>query len=1782
MSTEQVLSQSSATGDDKSSVDNSFRELTVQRSSIKGRITTFSKYLSKITEPYTLRLVEISELKNRLEVFMCLFDKFGDVQTRIELLNSSKLDNELAERDAIEQRMHVCIATARTILGIVSPSKSNEGGKLSPGTCHHHENMSFRLPVLQIPKFDGSYSKWLEFRDTFESLIHNNDKIQAIHKFYYLNTYLEGEAARIVSNIEVADSNYPQAWSLLCERYDNKRQLITNHLNSLLSFDPMTRESEKAIRFLVDHITKNLRALKTLGQPTDHWDTLVIHIMASKLDSVTSLKWEEHRNVIGSKEIPSLGQFCTFLKDRADVLESVSRSTRERIASKLNANSSSPGQLKSSLGQPKQLQYSNQNQRFSNRTISAYVADEAVEGRRNSCYVCHSGEHRIYDCPAFKVKSPEDRGSLASSLGLCLNCLRGGHETQRCKLSGCRICKRRTHNTLLHKNTRDTHTVTSHTTTSTDSSNNQHAVQSEPTSSVSMSVTTTSQVLLSTALVDVVNPVTQEKVKARALLDSGSQSSFITNDLKQRLKLNSQPLHNTKIVGIGNSSLSTTPQRCNINMKSRHNEFNVTLSCLVLAEITDTLPKRPINIQHLNLPVGIYLADPSFNEPSKIDMLIGADLFWDLVGSEIRHMGPNMPVLRSSKLGWLLAGPIYDNTNSKTNKSSINVNASIFCNFSALDSSDQVHQSLSRFWELEELPDKLPRVDSNDPCEKHFVENTKRREDGTFSVRLPLIDTADCLGDSYGIAKGRFLNLEKRFKQQPKLKHAYADFIREYSDLGHLSESAIRKPMLSFFLPHHAVLKEKSESTKLRVVFDASARTSSGLSVNDIQMVGKNIQDSLYNILIRFRQHKFVLCGDIEKMYRMVSMSEADRNLQLILWRDDPSQDIKTYRLNTVTYGFASASYLSTRCLWQLGEECRDDEIKTIIQNDFMVDDLITGADSEEKLCQILAKVSTTLSKGGFTLRKYRSNSELALKSTSMNTQTSLVISQSCDTLGLNWNPNTDTLHFPVDISSPSKITKRSILSTTLKLFDPLGLLSPCTIKPKMLIQKLWVMKLDWDEPVSPEFERAWNRFIHNLPQLSSLSIPRYTMKIFPASVELHCFCDASQAAYGACVYVRCVDQAGTVTIQLYSAKARVAPLKPTTIPRLELCGALLAARLSVAVTDALRLQTPITRHCFWTDSSVVLGWIHTDPSKLKSFVANRVVAINELTDPSSWRYVPTSSNPADLASRGIDPHQIVNIKLWWNGPEFLSQHENLWPILGSKVPIELPELKVLSSQIVESTETLFDVTKYSSFKTLQRILAYVFRFIHNSRVPSTKHSGPLSVDELEHSFTHLTKLSQHESFSNELGQLTKDKSVSTKSKISALTPFIDSKGIIRVGGRLSNSEYSFDKKHPILLCAKHHFTKLIFTHEHTRLLHAGPTLMLASIRERIWPIGGRDLARRIARSCVLCRRVSAKSQQNIMGNLPSQRLMPDFPFSTASVDFAGPFMISDRRGRGSRLIKAYLCLFICFRYKCVHLEAVSDMSKDAFILAFHRFCSRKGKPREMFCDNGRNFVAAAKDLGDESIAALSEFATSQHIKFTFSPAYAPNFNGLVEAGIKSAKYFIKRVIGLNHFNFEELSTLFAQIEAILNSRPLCPLSSSPDDLSALTPGHYLIGRALTAPPSSNLEEANPNRLNRYQRLEQVRQHFWRRWQSEYVANLQQRSKWRFRCRDLQPGDMVVLKEDGLAPLQWRLGRVQRVFPGKDGVPRVADVTTQRGVVRRALNRMCLLHENEDNEAQDS
>lgn len=980
-------------------------------------------------------------------------------------------------------------------------------------------------------------------------------------------------------------------------------------------------------------------------------------------------------------------------------------------------------------------------------------------------------------------------------------------------------------------------------------------------------------------------------------------------------------------------------------------------------------------------------------------------------------------------------------------------------------------------------------------------------------------------------------------------------------------------------MPHHGVLKEDSLSIKLRVVFDGSCPTSTGVSLNQIQSVGPTVQSDLFSIICRFRLHRYVVSADVVKMYRQFRVAEDQRQFQRILWRASPEMSLRIYNLNTITYGTSSASFLATRCLKQIGIDCEasDPEVSRIIQRDFYVDDLMSGFNTLSEAQTNCDSLNKILGSYGLQLSKWLSNEPQVL----IDVEKEKIhpdlynFSSASKTLGLLWANLPDKFLFYIPESSPRKITKRTILSEVSQIFDPLGLVQPCTMKAKILLQQLWLKRIGWDEVPPEEIVKDWLKIKSTLPSLNKISFQRRAICISPKSVTLHAFSDASTKGYGACIYLRSVSQDNVVSCHMLCAKGKVAPLKPISIPRLELCGAVVLVKLVHQVISALNIH--LDSLVFWTDSTIVLCWLNMHPSKLNTFVANRVSLIQELSLGASWRHVDTHSNPSDFISRGCNPTTLLTSDIWIHGPEWLSLHDSQWPNSKFDLP-DIPEVKpsenLISCAIVSES---FPISNWSKIVRLKRVTAYCLRFLSNCRKAKVdREIGFLSVAELNASMSVLVKISQRESFPTELEILT-NKKVLKPSQLRNLNSFLSPDGTLLVGGRLDYSSYCYEKRHPALLHSNHHLSKLIVEAEHLRLLHAGPQQMLASLRERYWIIGGRNICKKVFRSCVVCIRHNPHTVNPIMGNLPPCRVEKAYTFQYTGLDFCGPFLTKDRIGRGSKQNKCYICVFICLVTKAVHLELVSSLSTDSFMQCFRRFVSRRGKPSSVYSDNGTNFVGAhslLKELGmflKTNENELSSLAAKNELIWHFIPSYSPHFGGIWERAVRSVKFHLRRILGNNVLTFEDFATFLAQIECVLNSRPITPLSSEVSDLNVLTPGHFLTGRALSAIPDYNVTDITPNRLNRYQQVQQLAQQFWDRWSKEYLQLLQLRNKWQSNPPAFKINSVVLLKQDRSPPLRWRLGRIVELHPGKDSVHRVATVRTSSGVVRRAIASLCPL-----------
>ena len=743
-----------------------------------------------------------------------------------------------------------------------------------------------------------------------------------------------------------------------------------------------------------------------------------------------------------------------------------------------------------------------------------------------------------------------------------------------------------------------------------------------------------------------------------------------------------------------------------------------------------------------------------------------------------------------------------------------------------------------------------------------------------------------------------------------------------------------------------------------------------------------------------------------------------------------------------------------------------------------------------------------------------------------------------------------------------SIITKRTLLSDISKHFDPIGLIAPVLVLAKVIIQSCWKLDLEWNDAVPDDVSRAYTNWKDDMSSLSQLKIPR---KVLPTHLYdeafLQVFCDASERAYGACVYLVSVKD-DIVSSTLISTKCKVAPIKPSTLPRLELLAVHTGAKLATAVKGAQsKSKHALNISVLYSDSVIALSWIKADPARWHPFVSNRVSQIQSMLPTTEFIHVPSEENPADLCSRGLLATQLVAQQtFWFQGPSWLGSSFPDKPqtlLTKAEARQEVKTLTVLSWP----SNSLVDLENFHSLVKLLRTLCIC-------KVAFKKDLKTIfGREEMALALYAVVKADQMVHFEAEFKALSNGESINPKSSIAPLYPFMDN-GIIRVGGRLAHG-YSMtdDQRFPFLVSHRSKLATLAINDAHKRTLHGGPTATVAEMRRQIWVTQAMKKATACIKKCVTCFRFNSGPTQQLMGDLPSSRIeVPERAFSCVGLDFAGPLTFKN----GTQCVKGYVAVFICFASKAVHLEAVSSLMSDAVAAALRRFIARPGIPSQIVSDNATNFVGARRDLNELEKVVRSGAQSYSSIEWLFIPPRSPNFGGLWEAAKKSMKHHLRRVMGNSILTYEEMTTILCQIEQVLNNRPLMALTNNPDDIFALTPSMLVNGSRLDAIPQPCLQtmDARGHPAKRFRSLQQLLSQFGKRWASEYVASLQPRGKWQQERANLSIDDVLLITDDGIPPLQWSIGRVMQLKLGHDGLARVALVITSRGEFTRPVSKL--------------
>ncbi len=1469
---------------------------------------------------------------------------------------------------------------------------------------------------LNVPTFDGDPFNWEHFETMFRATIktraknHSNLEIRG----HLTNAIRHPDGQDILRNIGNKDADLDEMLKLLRDRFGSTRvvcPLIVQKISSVRQVRLKTLD----LKAVIDNVVLPARKFKNLVG-NDLTAYLAV-LMLSVMDEDCKREWHHFRKNSGVPDLEDVHDFAQHWIQEVAMSPHYASSTYSPSASS-TPSAAAVQHHKQKPNKP------------SNKTSS-------------NCPACEE-HHALFKCSSFLEMSIESRNKLISDHHLCINCFSNRHGQKNCPSKySCKTCGAK-HHTLIH------------TTNSTSPTSVPKVVQLlTQMESFGVSIAADGE-RHSASLMTFCASVSNNGVDlpARAALDSGSTFSVITEKLAADLKL--KRIHDP-VVFLG----CADPVTCKFAVRASLTSLTTSVPPVPFyLHVVPKIPflKPPARVENIKSTPGIQhykLADPELGGAT--DILLS---LYDAVNIFTGALFKVDDYIAQPTVFGLCISGLHDHDSASP---VLNIAQSVSCIEPSPHWDDQV---------IAEAPIHSP---TNLKVLKDF-DDTNTRVEGRFAVSLPRVDDPPPIGDTRRQAMSRLLANERSLSAKGKLE-AFSAVMQEYLDLGHavtIPPGEIHQSP-SCYLPVHGVFKDSSSTTKVRAVFDASARSSTTYSLNDTLLPGPNLYPPLTDVLTRFRLHSVGMTADISKMFREILLNPDERDYHRFLMRNDKGTVVDC-RMHRLTFGVKSSPFLATQVLHTLANlySTSHPEASQAILNSFYVDDFISGANSVEEANKLRVQLCDLLDQAHMTLRKWRSNSKELKDSIPTHLletdKAHQIVSRSCDApkaLGVHWAVEDDTIH--VSISKPelesTKITKRSIASVVAGVFDVLGLFCPVIISARILYQSLWKLSLTWDKPVPPDIVSRWLDWQSDLHLLNEFPVPRRIVPFDntdPSQWSLHGFADASQVAYGACIYLLSVTAEGTVASRLVIAKARVLPIKPTTIPKAELRGALLLAQL-IQRTAAL-LNIPLDRVFTWLDSEVVLHWLPKAPTMSDRFIANRVFAIQELLPDVQWRHVRSKENPADLASRGVRAQDLLTSSLWWSGPPWLSHPPDQWPNRAlSKPAVSLLKVSIKPClTLPDSQDQFLNVLwkKFSSFAQLVRVIAWLFRFKTSSSTRTPRSSAThLTCDELEFARFRIFLLAQMQTFYDVFDAVRKDKPLPDGHALRRFTVAISVHRHLIVQSRVRDPKSPRTPSTLIPLSARSDLTKLLVSSLHRTHSHAGISAMISILASTFWIPGLRNLLKIISRTCVSCQKAYSKPLISMMGMLPSSRTTPAPPFCRTGVDFSGPYQLKVGYTRKPSIIKAYAVHFVCMATKAIHLDLCSSLSTPDFRATLDRFVARRGCPTDVYSDNGTNFQGAREEIRDlqkfteseDTKQVITIFSSQHNIKWHHIPPRAPHFGGLWEASVKATKMLLRKVMEPHPLRWDEMYTLLTQVEAVLNSRPIAPLGED----EAMT-GRYL------------------------------------------------------------------------------------------------------------------------------
>ena len=857
------------------------------------------------------------------------------------------------------------------------------------------------------------------------------------------------------------------------------------------------------------------------------------------------------------------------------------------------------------------------------------------------------------------------------------------------------------------------------------------------------------------------------------------------------------------------------------------------------------------------------------------------------------------------------------------------------------------------------------------------------------------------------------------------------------------------------------------------------------------------------------------------------------------------------------------------------------------------MDDALKSFATEKEAISVLQRAQEALAVSNLRLHKIASNRTAVMDAIPIDDLAkdvqNLILSKDelplQRSLGVCWNLITDMFTFRVQVDD-KPFTRRGVLSVVNSIFDPLGFIAPVTVQGRFLLRQLSSQVGDWDSPLPDENRAEWEKWKASLQHLQELQIPRCYSSFSTTnakSTELIVFADASVKAISAVVYLRVTDHDDNPAIGFVFGKSKLAPVRETTVPRLELCAAVLAVDIAEFVTSELHLKMDSVR--FFTDSKIVLGYIHNETRRFYVYVSNRIQRIRQSTYPEQWNYVPSDQNPADHGSRSVAAPLLTNTT-WLKGPPFLlkplpssAPSDGMFDLVDPGADAEIrPVASVHITQTMKAQLGVERFKRFSSLQSLIRAVAHLKHIAHSFAHPTDKCERWhlcrkwSAVDNQEEVKKFLIKAVQHEVYAEEIRCISEKKNLPTRSTIRDLNPVIDSEGLFRVGGHITHSQLTLSEVNPLIVPGDHHLATLIIRHYHETVKHQGRHLTEGAIRaDGLWLVGGKRRIQSFLFKCVICRKLRGKMGQQQMSDLPAERLQAAPPFTYVGLDIFGPWEVSARRTRGGQAnCKRWAVLFTCMCVRAVHIEVIESMTSSSFINALRRFFSLRGAPRQIRSDQGTNFIGACKELKMGVLdSQLDKYLQEQKCSWMFNPPHASHMGGAWERLIGVARRILNSMFSQlkSPLTHEVLTTLLAEVCAIMNARPLVPVSSDPEFPLVLTPAMVLTQKMGAVPPPP-CEFGKAELLKQqWKQVQSLADTFWQRWRREYLSTLQTRRRWPDRKPNFKEGDVVLMKDLQVERNAWPMAVVTKTLPSTDGLIRKVEVRVLRHGTPKVFSR---------------